>query len=66
MVAYLTVAEVAELLRLHQTTIYRMVSKGEIPFVRIGPTTLRFIRKEIEEWVGQSEKEDGKVSGTAL
>lgn len=33
---FLTVAEVAELMRVSKMTVYRMVHSGEIPAVRVG------------------------------
>ncbi|MEE6273922.1 helix-turn-helix domain-containing protein [Georgenia wangjunii] len=33
---FLTVAEVAELIRVSKMTVYRMVHAGEIPAVRVG------------------------------
>ncbi len=33
---YLTVAEVAELMRLSRMTVYRLVHGGELPAVRVG------------------------------
>lgn len=35
-VKFLTVAEVAELMRLSKMTVYRMVHSGELPAVRFG------------------------------
>jgi excisionase family DNA binding protein len=35
-VRYLTVAEVAELMRLSRMTVYRLVNRGELPAVRVG------------------------------
>ena len=35
-VRYLTVAEVAELMRLSRMTEYRLVNRGELPAVRVG------------------------------
>lgn len=35
-VRYLTVAEVAELMRLSRMTVYRLVHGGELPAVRVG------------------------------
>jgi excisionase family DNA binding protein len=35
-VAFLTVAEVAEVLRLSKMTVYRMVHSGELPAVKVG------------------------------
>ncbi len=36
--ALLTVAEVADLLRLSQMTVYRLIGSGEIPAIRVGRT----------------------------
>ena len=33
---YLTVAEVAEMMRLSRMTVYRLVHSGELPAVRVG------------------------------
>lgn len=33
---YLTVAEVAELMRVSRMTVYRLVNRGELPAVRVG------------------------------
>ena len=35
-VRFLTVAEVAELMRVSKMTVYRLVHSGEIPAVRVG------------------------------
>ena len=35
-VRYLTVAEVAEMMRLSRMTVYRLVHTGELPAVRVG------------------------------
>jgi len=35
-VRYLTVAEVAEMMRLSRMTVYRLVHGGELPAVRVG------------------------------
>jgi excisionase family DNA binding protein len=50
----LTLGEVAELLRVHRSTIYRLVKKGKLPFFRIGPD-YRFERYRINEWRAQQE-----------
>jgi excisionase family DNA binding protein len=34
---FLTVAEVAELMRVSKMTVYRLVHAGELPAVRFGP-----------------------------
>lgn len=35
-VRYLTVAEVAEIMRLSRMTVYRFVQRGDLPAVRVG------------------------------
>jgi excisionase family DNA binding protein len=46
---FLTVLEVAALLRLSERTVYDMVSQRRIPFRKAGDRTL-FDREEILEW----------------
>ena len=46
----MTVPEVAEFLKVHRTTIYRMVRKGQIPSFKIG-NNYRFDRDAIEKWM---------------
>ena len=48
----LTARELEALLRIDVKTIYTYVQKGLIPFVRI-QSKLRFIRKEIFDWIDQ-------------
>src|SRR5438477_3184410 len=45
----MTVAEVAEYLRVHRTTIYRLLWKKKIPAFRVG-SDWRFNRDSIEAW----------------
>jgi excisionase family DNA binding protein len=42
--------EVGEYLGLTKGTIYQKVSKGEIPFLKLGHT-VRFRRSEIDQWI---------------
>jgi excisionase family DNA binding protein len=46
----MTTAEVAQFLRVHQSTLYKLVRKGLIPAFKIG-TDYRFYRDEIEKWM---------------
>jgi len=46
----LTVKEVADLLKLHQTTVYKMIKSGELPAFKIG-SDWRFHRSQIAEWL---------------
>jgi len=45
----LTRSEVCELLQISQSTLQKLITKKEIPFVKIN-RTIRFSRKEILEW----------------
>ena len=45
----MTVPELAEFLRVHKATIYRLLRKGLLPGVRIG-SEWRFDRAAIERW----------------
>jgi excisionase family DNA binding protein len=47
---FLRVCEVAERLGLHKATVYRLMSQGEIPSVRIGPRVLRVPSGALQEW----------------
>jgi excisionase family DNA binding protein len=46
----LTVEEVAEFLKVHASTIYKLLKRREIPAFRVG-TDWRFHAVQIEEWV---------------
>lgn len=45
----LTVNELAEYLRVHRSTIYRLLKKGQLPGFRIG-SDWRFNVEVIDEW----------------
>ena len=47
----LTVAQVAELLAVSESLIYRLASSGEIPCYRIGKGALRFRPEDIESYL---------------
>jgi excisionase family DNA binding protein len=49
----MTVQELAKYLNVTKSTIYKMVTKKQIPFVRLGPKgrALRFKREIIEQWL---------------
>jgi excisionase family DNA binding protein len=46
----LTVKEVCDLLRVHPTTVYKLIRQGEIPSFRVG-SDWRFRRDVIEGWM---------------
>jgi len=51
----LTVRELAGYLRVHQTTVYRLLREGKLPAFRIG-SNWRFTREEIERWMIDEQK----------
>lgn len=51
---YLTVAEVAERLRVSKQTVYRRVEQGELPAARIG-ALLRIHRADYEAYISGGE-----------
>jgi excisionase family DNA binding protein len=46
----LTVVEVAHFLRVPKSTVYKLVSQGEVPARRVGKHW-RFLRKDLDEWM---------------
>ena len=52
----MTVAEIAEYLNVHPSTIYKMATKGQIPFFRIG-FDYRFHRDAIDKWMTDGTSE---------
>ena len=52
---FLSVKELAELLRIKTRTIYEMVSQGRIPYRKAGDRTI-FLLDEILEWTRPNEK----------
>jgi excisionase family DNA binding protein len=50
----LTVREVAEYLRVHQATIYRLLPEQKLPAFRVG-ADWRFKREVIERWMIQEQ-----------
>lgn len=53
----MTADEVATYLRVTAGSVYNWVSKGEIPFVKVG-AAVRFRRTELDRWV---EERAGRV-----
>jgi excisionase family DNA binding protein len=46
----LTIKEVAAILRIHRSTLYRMIERGEVPYFRVG-YDYRFDSESIERWI---------------
>jgi len=51
----LTVGEVAKYLRVHQTTIYRLLKTHKLPAFRVG-SDWRFNLETIEKWMSQERQ----------
>jgi excisionase family DNA binding protein len=50
--SYMTLREVAELLKLSEKTLYRLAQQGEIPAFKVGGSW-RFRRTDIEMWIAR-------------
>ena len=48
----LTVKEVSDLLRVHRSTLYRLIRQGKIPSFQIG-TDWRFLKHRLVRWMAQ-------------
>jgi len=51
---YLTVAEVAELLKLNQQTVRNWIDRGELPAVRVGSRRVRIRQSDLDEALATS------------
>ena len=51
----LTVRELAGYLRIHQSTVYRLLRERKLPAFRVG-TDWRFSRETIERWMREQQK----------
>jgi excisionase family DNA binding protein len=61
----LTLEEVAEWLRVHPSTVYRLLRKRQIPGFRMG-SDWRFTQASIASWIEQREAAAGPGAGGAL
>ena len=52
-VSFLTVAEVAKIMRVSKLTVYRMVHSGELPAVRVG-RSFRVPESAVEDYLRDS------------
>jgi excisionase family DNA binding protein len=48
----LTVKELSDLLKIHQSTVYRLTKEGRIPAFRIG-SEWRFRKDQIVHWIAE-------------
>jgi excisionase family DNA binding protein len=58
MKAVLTLDETAEFLKVHPSTVYRLLKKKQIPAFKMG-SDWRFNQESIERWI--SEREQAEV-----
>jgi excisionase family DNA binding protein len=68
--AFLTVAEVADMVRVSRMTVYRWIHTGELPAVRFG-RSFRVPQQAVEAFMEQAElaggytlEDDDRASGT--
>ena len=59
MIKALTLREVADYLRVHPTTIYRLLKKNQIPAFKVG-SDWRFNLESIDGWRSSAERADPK------
>jgi excisionase family DNA binding protein len=45
-------AEVSEYLKVHRSTIYRMLKRRQIPFIKIG-SDYRFVKSALDSWIDE-------------
>ncbi len=50
---FLTVAEVAGMMRVSKMTVYRLVHNGELPAVRVG-RSFRVLEEDVDEYLRKS------------
>lgn len=57
-----TIKELSEHLRVHPTTIYRLLRQGRLPGFRVG-SNWRFSRETIERWEYEQAGLGGELAG---
>ncbi|MDI6735826.1 MAG: helix-turn-helix domain-containing protein [bacterium] len=63
--AIMTVKEVGEYLRLHESSIYRLSIQGKIPAYKVG-RSWRFKKDKIDEWLHHSQVKQEKPFSDTL
>ncbi len=63
-VRFLTVAEVADMMRVSRMTVYRMVHAGELPAIRFG-RSFRVPESAVEQLLRTAAVHEGGVADTA-
>ena len=49
--------EVADWLRIPESTVMYLVATYQLPFVRVSPRKIRFLRSDIEEYIEQQKNQ---------
>ncbi|HAF25257.1 MAG TPA: hypothetical protein DCK93_20515 [Blastocatellia bacterium] len=62
-ISMLNVKELEAFLKIDQKTIYRYVSLGLIPYVRI-QSNIRFVRKQILAWIEEQNYQPNRITFT--
>lgn len=63
--SYLTVAEVADLLRLNQQTVRNIIDRGELHAVRVGPRRVRIRQSDLHAFLAESSSQMGPTEEDA-
>lgn len=50
----MNIEELSTYLRIHRSTAYRLIKRGEIPYFKVG-SDYRFNREAIENWMRRDE-----------
>lgn len=53
---YLTVAEIAELLKLNQQTVRNIIDRGDLPAVRVGSRRVRVLRSDLDAFLTEGRR----------
>jgi len=51
MESFLTVDELAKILKISKVWVYKLCDQGRIPFLRLGGKVIRFREEEIFQWL---------------
>jgi excisionase family DNA binding protein len=62
---FLTVAEVAAMLRINQQTVRNTIERGELAAVRVGPRRVRVRKSALDAWIAESAVMMGPSVGEA-
>ena len=57
----MTVRELAAYLQVHQSTIYRLLKRLDLPGFKIG-SDWRFLKSQVDEWMIEAVKEQRNVA----